>query len=115
MQRPKSNYYYKPKQKPSEKTLSAHIATIMSDGRVQYASTDSIKELALYVFQISMSRKGNLYENAYAESFIKSLISEEVHMWEYRTIKVVQRRIPNFIEEVYNHKRLQCAISYRPP
>jgi transposase InsO family protein len=86
-----------------------------SDRGVQYASKDYIKELELYKFQISMSRKGNPYDNAFAESFIKTLKSEEVHLWEYRTMEDAQRRIPYFIEDVYNHKRLHSAIGYCPP
>ena len=62
-----------------------------------------------------MSRKGNPYDNAYAESFMKTLKSEEVHLWEYRTMADVKRRIPYFIEDVYNQKRLHSAIGYRPP
>ena len=62
-----------------------------------------------------MSRKGNPFDNAYAESFIKTLKSEEVHLWEYRTIEDAQRRISYFIEDVYNHKRLHSAIGYCPP
>ena len=61
-----------------------------------------------------MSRKGNPYDNAYAESFIKTLKSEKVHLWEYRTMEDVQKRIPYFIEDVYNHKRLHFAIGYLP-
>jgi len=86
-----------------------------SDRGVQYASTDYVKELKFYGFQISMSRKGNPYDNAFAESFMKTLKSEEVHLWEYRTMEDVQKRIPYFIEDVYNHKRLHSAIGYRPP
>ncbi len=86
-----------------------------SDRGVQYASADYVKELKLYGFQISMSRKGNPYDNAFAESFMKTLKSEEVHLWEYRTMEDVQKRIPYFIEDVYNHKRLHSAIGYRPP
>ena len=86
-----------------------------SDRGVQYASNNYIKELELYAFQISMSRKGNPYDNAYVESFIKTLKSEEVHLWEYRTMADVQKRIPYFIEDVYNHKRLHSALGYRPP
>jgi putative transposase len=70
-----------------------------SDRGVQYASKDYIKELEFYGFQISMSRKGNPFDNAYAESFIKTLKSEEVHLWEYRTMEDAQRRIPYFIED----------------
>jgi hypothetical protein len=50
-----------------------------------------------------MSRKGNPYDNAFAESFMKTLKSEEVHLWEYRTMEDAQRRIPYFIEDVYIH------------
>lgn len=85
------------------------------DRGVQYASREYIKELEFYQFQISMSRKGNPYDNAFAESFMKTLKSEEVHLWEYRTMEDVQRRIPYFIEDVYNHKRLHSAIGYCPP
>ncbi|MGI9570113.1 MAG: integrase core domain-containing protein, partial [Desulfobulbia bacterium] len=60
-------------------------------------------------------RKGNPYDNAFAESCMKTLKSEEVHLWEYRTMEDVQQRIPYFIEDVYNHKRLHSAIGYRPP
>ena len=86
-----------------------------SDRGVQYASSDYVKELKFYGFQISMSRKGNPYDNAFAESFMKTLKSEEVHLWEYRTMEDVQKRIPYFIEDVYNQKRLHSAIGYRPP
>jgi transposase InsO family protein len=85
-----------------------------SDRGVQYASKDYIKELEFYQFQISMSRKGNPYDNSYAESFMKTLKSEEVHLWEYRTMEDVQQRIPYFIEDVYNHKRLHSEIGSCP-
>jgi len=86
-----------------------------SDRGIQYASADYVKELEFYSFQISMSRKGNPYDNAYAESFIKTLKSEEVQLWEYRTMEDVQKRIPYFIEDVYNQKRLHSSLGYRPP
>jgi len=86
-----------------------------SDRGVQYASSEYVKELTFHGFQISMSRKGNPYDNAYAESFMKTLKSEEVHLWEYRTMEDVQKRIPYFIEDVYNHKRLHSSLGYRPP
>ena len=86
-----------------------------SDRGVQYASADYVKELEFHQFRISMSRKGNPYDNAFAESFMKTLKSEEVHLWEYRTMEDVQKRIPYFIEDVYNQKRLHSAIGYLPP
>lgn len=86
-----------------------------SDRGVQYACCDYVKELKSYGFQISMSQKGNPYDNAYAESFIKTLKSEEVRLWEYQTMEDVQNRIPYFIEDVYNQKRLHSSLGYRPP
>jgi putative transposase len=86
-----------------------------SDRGVQYASREYVKELESYGFQVSMSRKGNPYDNAYAESFIKTLKSEEVSLWEYQSIQDVQERIPYFIEDVYNQKRLHSSLGYRPP
>ena len=86
-----------------------------SDQGIQYASADYVKELEFYCFKISMSRRGNPYDNAYAESFIKTLKSEEVQLWEYRTMEDVQKRIPYFIEDMYNQKRLHSSLGYRPP
>ena len=86
-----------------------------SDRGVQYASGGYVKELIHHGFQISMSRKSNPYDNAYAESFIKTLKSEEVFLWEYRTLEDVHQRIPYFIEDVYNQKRLHSSLGYRPP
>jgi putative transposase len=86
-----------------------------SDQGVQYAAHDYIDELREHKFQISMSRKGNPYDNAAAESFMKTLKSEEVYLWEYRTFDDVLKRIPYFIDQVYNQKRLHSSLGYRPP
>ncbi len=88
---------------------------VLVQSPVQYASKDYIKELEFYNFQISMSRKGNPYDNAFAESFMKTLKSEEVYLWEYRMMEDAQRRIPYFIEDVYKHKRFHSVIGYCPP
>ena len=86
-----------------------------SDRGVQYACGEYTRLLEVNGFQISMSRSGNPYDNAYAESFMKTLKHEEVSLWEYETMADVVERIPYFIEEVYNRKRLHSSIGYMPP
>ena len=86
-----------------------------SDQGVQYACheyTDLLKENKI---QISMSRRGNPYDNAKAKSFIKTLKTEEVYMYEYEDMQEATSRIGNFLVEVYNQKRLHSAIGYVPP
>jgi transposase InsO family protein len=86
-----------------------------SDRGVQYASSEYVNELKKYGFQISMSRKGNPYDNATCESFLKTLKDEEVYLWEYKTIEDAERRISHFIRDVYNEKRLHSSLGYCPP
>ena len=71
--------------------------------------------LRSHQFVISMARKGNPFDNATAKSFIKTLKTKEVYLWEYRTLADVQKRLPYFIEQVYNQKRLHSSLDYRPP
>jgi putative transposase len=86
-----------------------------SDRGVQYASQAYINLLKAHGIRISMSRTGNPYDNAQAESFIKTLKYEEVHVFEYENLAEARGRIGQFIEEVYNEKRLHSALGYRPP
>jgi transposase InsO family protein len=62
-----------------------------------------------------MSRTGNPFDHAQAESFIKTLQYEEVHVFEYENLAEARRRIGQFIAEVYHEKRLHSALGYRPP
>lgn len=86
-----------------------------SDRGVQYADREYVALLERHHLEISMSSVGNPYDNAYAESFMKTLKKEEVYLWEYTSFIDVVERIPHFIEEVYNKKRLHSKIKYLPP
>lgn len=86
-----------------------------SDQGVQYASAEYVDELRQYGFMISMARTGNPYENAAMESFFKTLKYEEVYLYEYETLADVLARIPYFIEEVYNRKRMHSSLGYLSP
>jgi transposase InsO family protein len=82
---------------------------------VQYAANGYVDLLTQHGIQISMSRKGNPYDNAQAESFMKTLKYEEVYRSEYRDEREVRRGIKQFLEKVYNEKRLHSALGYVPP
>jgi putative transposase len=86
-----------------------------SDRGVQYASGDYTQLLQDHQIQISMSRKANPWDNAACESFMKTLKHEEVYRTEYRDQADARVRIGEFIELVYNAKRLHSALDYRPP
>lgn len=86
-----------------------------SDRGVQYACGEYVKRLEASEITISMSRPGNPYDNAWAESFMKTLKAEEVDGRRYRNLEDATSSIGTFIEEVYNQQRLHSALDYRSP
>jgi len=86
-----------------------------SDRGSQYASGDYTDLLKVHGCQISMSHKASPWENAGCESWMKTLKAEEVYRQEYRDLAEARASISQFIDEVYNRKRLHSALGYRPP
>ena len=96
--------------RPSASGLIHH-----SDRGVQYACGDYTDLLEAYDIRSSMSRIGCPYDNAKAESFMKTLKQEEVDGRAYCDIDHARSAIGTFLEDVYNRHRLQSALDYRPP
>jgi putative transposase len=86
-----------------------------SDRGSQYASIDYTDLLKQHNIDISMSRRGNPWDNAACESFIKTLKYEEVYRNEYRDLSEARAGIGRFLEKVYNDKRLHSALGYQTP
>jgi transposase InsO family protein len=86
-----------------------------SDRGVQYASSEYVLRLEEAGAQISMAAVGNPYENARVESFFRTLKMEEVYIKDYRDFTEAEQNIAEFIEEVYNQKRLHSSLGYLPP
>ncbi len=86
-----------------------------SDRGIQYASTDFRDVLNSYGFIRSMSRKGNCYDNAVAESFFHTLKTEHVYDYRYETRAEAIQSIFEYIEIFYNRQRRHSAIGYRSP
>ena len=86
-----------------------------SDRGVPYASTAYTDRLLSLGMQISMSAQGNAYDNAKSESFFKTLKQEEVYLKQYQTFEEASTNIGQFIDDVYNTKRLPSSLGYVPP
>lgn len=86
-----------------------------SDQGVQYLSDDYVTILQKHGIHVSCSRRGNPYDNAFAETFFKTLKRDEVYLWNYETYLDVIERLPIFIEEVYNNRRPHSSLGYLTP
>jgi transposase InsO family protein len=86
-----------------------------SDRGTQYASDAYSNLLKEQGIRISMSRTGNPYDNAKAERFIKTLKYEEIYLNDYDNLAEARFRIGDFLDDVYNHKRLHSKLGYLPP
>ena len=86
-----------------------------SDRGVQYASHEYTNLLKDHKIRISMSRRGNPYDNAACESFMKTLKYEEVYRNDYRNFAEAFASMSAFLEVVYNQRRLHSALGYVPP
>lgn len=86
-----------------------------SDRGVQYASKDYTAMLKKNGITISMSRKGNPYDNAYAESFIKTIKYEEVYLYDYQSLREAKESVREYIQEIYNKDRYHSGIGYQSP
>ena len=86
-----------------------------SDRGVQYCAGRYVELLEEHGLRISMSRAGNPYDNALAESFLRTLKCEEVYLNEYRDAADARARIGRFLEDYYNRRRLHSSLGYRAP
>lgn len=86
-----------------------------SDRGIQYASSEYTSLLEQGEIQISMSRRGNPYDNARAERFMRTLKEEEVYGTDYRDLEDARSRIGEFLEQTYNRQRLHSALGYLTP
>lgn len=86
-----------------------------SDRGVQYCCEDYVEYLLGNGFEISMSRCATPEDNAYIESFFKTLKREEIYFKDYKVLGDVKDNLPRFIDEIYNTKRLHSGLGYKTP
>ena len=95
--------------------IVADDLTTHTDQGSQYASYDYLEKLAAHNITASMSRKGNCYDNAYVESFFRTLKVELIHRKKFETREEAKKAIFEFIEVWYNRQRLHSSLDYMTP
>jgi putative transposase len=86
-----------------------------SDRGCQYTSADYRAALAALGVSVSMSRKGNCWDNAVAESFFATLKLDLIHRQPWRDVHHVRQEVFEYIETFYNRRRLHSSLGYKPP
>ena len=86
-----------------------------SDRGIQYASQEYVDLLCAHQMEPSMSRPANPYDNAFCESFMKTLKQEEIYCNQYRDLEHLHAQMEEFVENYYNRQRLHSALGYRTP
>lgn len=99
----------------SKEDFDPHELVTHSDRGVQYASEEYVKLVNEVGMVRSMSRKGNCYDNAYAESFFHSLKTELVYQRRFKTRDEAKQAIFEYIEVFYNRQRKHSSIGYMTP
>jgi len=100
-----------------EHALSHHPPCTIhhSDQGVQYCSKEYTEKLKEYQIKISMSDKGNPFQNSITESFFKTLKYNEVYLNEYESFEEASSNIKHFIEIIYHKRRLHSSLNYMTP
>lgn len=86
-----------------------------SDRGCQYTSAQYRDQLAALGVNVSMSRKGNCWDNAVAESFFATLKNELVHRHRWRSRLELRTALFEYIEVFYNRRRLHSSLAYKTP
>ena len=86
-----------------------------SDQGVQYAATAYVDLLLEHGVAISMTDKGEAWQNGYAERLMRTIKEEEVELSDYQNYQDANNQIGRFLDDVYMHKRIHSSLGYLTP